>query len=774
MNIRIPHILWWILVPLVFLTIVFSTGQYGIVLIFIMLGLVAVGALVSIVEQLWSFGRSRSWGKLKNVPLFKLIAKFSLLFLTTGTFIYILTFLAIEKENLFQESEVFFSNTELFIRSLICSFDLFLLDIDSNIIDRIDHRPELKTWIFIQAILSALTTAVMFLSLVITRLRALWILNHNTSVTNEKSHLYLFFGLSPSTGLLAKDIREKDPAAIVIVIDRANISDEDKGSLENILSFIGHKASSFSFADNIQAVIAVSNKSLAEINFDKEQTTGDVFSELGLPRIKKLMQQLNHPEIESGQLHIFILGEDEERNVADLINLAKDTTLLQLSNGRVQPTIYCHARMGGPNIYLEELGWGKKLRVRIIDSSYISVERLKLEEKFHPVNQVVLSEKNPGTVASSLNCLIIGFGEVGRDALRFIYEFGAFVDEKANEDNSFRSPFSCLVVDPEMDKLKGGFLQTAPVLAEANSGVKFMATSSGDSEFFSKVLTENYSKALNYIVIATGDDNENIDVAVKIFNHLRSSGHTMQRLRIMVRCSTSNRLEKLRKLATFYNQAQNPENPMEIITIFGEPESVFSYDIIVGDVIECDAKRFFAQYQIESRENNTWEGRREKLTRPPLSLDHLRELSRKEGQDRENALHASTKIHILRGALGSESEFKNFCSRYFLPDGLPNHTGSGKEIVYPGLTKEENRIVLNLAMLEHLRWNASHELAGYRRCAPGETSCNEKFRTHNCLVPWQELDTVSKEASKPDWRADYKKYDFFVVDTSVSLFNRKN
>jgi hypothetical protein len=72
--------------------------------------------------------------------------------------------------------------------------------------------------------------------------------------------------------------------------------------------------------------------------------------------------------------------------------------------------------------------------------------------------------------------------------------------------------------------------------------------------------------------------------------------------------------------------------------------------------------------------------------------------------------------------------------------------------------------MLNLAMCEHLRWNAAHEMLGYEDNVSGEHNCNELTKKHNCLKDWQYLDDESDAC-----KCDYKAYDFGVVDTSFKL-----
>jgi hypothetical protein len=99
-------------------------------------------------------------------------------------------------------------------------------------------------------------------------------------------------------------------------------------------------------------------------------------------------------------------------------------------------------------------------------------------------------------------------------------------------------------------------------------------------------------------------------------------------------------------------------------------------------------------------------------------------------------------------------------------------------------------LLLNLARTEHLRWNASHEVLGYLPTAdyiktygndfsddPYELrhTCDERRKTHNCIIPWENLDAEScdswqerQEHSEYKEFDDYKRYDYCVVATTIA------
>ena len=142
----------------------------------------------------------------------------------------------------------------------------------------------------------------------------------------------------------------------------------------------------------------------------------------------------------------------------------------------------------------------------------------------------------------------------------------------------------------------------------------------------------------------------------------------------------------------------------------------------------------------------------------PVALDAIRKLRRKESQDIENVLHAPTKVFLLKKALLPATCPRLFKKRILLK---PRH-GYDSAIHYDSLTEDENRIMLRLAMLEHIRWHAAHELMGYSVWDGDGT--DERRQLHNCMRPWEELrDLVNDEKNC------YKQYDFAVVDVSIDL-----
>lgn len=468
----------------------------------------------------------------------------------------------------------------------------------------------------------------------------------------------------------------------------------------------------------------------------------------------------------------FFLSDNEDDNIRNIISLAKDKTILSLADSQyVKTTIYCHARYNGPNRVVEDLAVRKRLHVEIIDSSHLAVELLKSRSCDQPVRVVCRSETYPITVTSPLNCLIVGFGEVGRDSFRFLYEFGSFI--KADKGKFIECKPRITAIDSKMNELDGPFVANIPSIDFFGDDFRLKTMDCNSVEFYNEELSPEKCRELNYIILALGDDDINISLATNLFNRIRRFRADMSHLIIMVRCIKDEKYEMMQKIADHYNRGCGPEN-LHVIRLFGNPKEIYSYDTIIRDKLTRKGITFMESYQRLRGENETWKSRREKLSgfdkyKPGTivcpNIDKLRRLHRQENQDMANALHSGTKLWLLQEALGKSYNWESFTLRLFNTDGSPAMLGEMDSIHYPHLSAEENDIMLYLAMLEHARWNSAHEILGYKVAA----KCDERTLLHNCLRPWDELDNESIRSSTADWVCDYKSYDYSTVNTSIAL-----
>jgi hypothetical protein len=718
----------------------------------------------------------------RDFPL-KLLATLMGFLFVTGTLLYMYVFQIIENDTVKYGgvgSDVVYANAECLMRSIICSLDLFVLDFDSNVLDLLQKHATLKGYLSIHAVFAFTCTIAMIVGLVYSRLRAFWRLNYGTNVKRNRNHLYLFFGNNEPSRLLIKDVVRNDHKAIAILIDEANLKEDNNNEWDGIIELVVHKKRVFRITEGLGAYVAIASQQLVGIESKIANCPDfDAFGYLGLNKIRALIRQLcQYP---GSELRVFFMDDDEDLNIRNIITLAKDNSILcATKNCNVKHTIYCHARYNGPNRVIQDVALSKKLDVKIVDSSHIAVELLKCDREYHPVNVVKVSDEHLTTVKSPLKTMIVGFGEVGRDAFRFLYEFGAFVDSK---NINVRSKFECVIVDKKLDDVAGTLKASMPAIfrnGSVNTTISFVNADINGERFNNEVLNDGYLKEINYIIISIGNNDEAIALAARLFSRVRQVRQNISNLRILVRCTDESKVEYIQKVANHYNYGYgNGENNQPVILVFGQPSKTYTYDMVVSDRLIEEGKLFYDKYHLLRGDiNETWEQRHERLMGLGLlDIDRLRELRRKESQDKANAFHAGTKMILLNGAMnsiakrgGGVPDWQSFYNRYFNDDTSPCVEGSRSNIHYQELSELENEMILHLAMLEHIRWNAAHELMGYV-FNENENRCDERIMKHNCLCQWNQLDEQS--AIVTDWPCDYKNFDFCVIDATIALEREK-
>ena len=425
----------------------------------------------------------------------------------------------------------------------------------------------------------------------------------------------------------------------------------------------------------------------------------------------------------------------------------------------------------------------------------------KIDGELHDACDLI---ENDATVSSPFNALVIGFGEVGMDAVRFLYEFGAFVKSNSWHGIVERSKFHCYVVDEKMKELAGIFTANAPSIVTSknweheddNKMINLFSMDCRSVEFYEKL--KNWIEKLNYIIVATGDDETNISLAVRIFRlAIRSRQDDLDKFRILVRiqhdenghikkikehynrlwaAELQDKVDEKNKKKRLHQDAITSDAQIETpITLFGSVESVYRYDNIIDSSLIEIAKKFKRKYDLsinelrirsgeepypieewEDEQNNAMQIIGEYKGFAP-TLGGVMRLRRVQSQNLGNCLHEATKKALAEAALGNgyEDMFRH---------GLIRNEG---ELVYSWRDHSSDPIanvqkVLDvLAQTEHLRWNASHEILGYQGNEV-EGYKDEARLVHGCLRDWDKLKDITKS------------YDYNIVDVSLSIIDINN
>lgn len=608
---------------------------------------------------------------------------------------------------------------------------------------------------------------------------------------SDVQNLYVFWGMNDATYYLAKDMiakdKLKDGKIVVIRISNEKENANERIGMERLFSFLSLSKSNLENLQELQKLGCLTTSTFGTLTNTQPTGENDILQKD--LRLHSLVRLIRHT---TKAVHFFFLENDEVFNIQAVANLRKDLQIKTFvdkdKNNKV--IFYCHARYNSIHRVIEDELTNAHIEVKVVDSSRISVELLKKDSKLHPVRYVKI-EKD-ATVSTPFNALVVGFGEVGMDAVRFLYEFGAFVKNSQDKNKVDRSEFCCHVVDQKMNELAGLFNANSPSIAKAHEGQQIIKLHQMDFrsvEFYEKL--EEWIKTLNYIVVATGDDESNISLAIRIFRMaIRYRNNGLEQLRILVRIQhdESGHIQKIRD---HYNRLWAAEKNgiieekklhqsiitstkqvNEPLTLFGYDSQVYTYDNVVNESLKRNAKSFKKKYDDSMRrrkqlpvdnnaEKDEWDEEQNLLMQ--LTGDYqgyaptfsgLMYLRRAQSQNIANSLHKETKKWLAESALGKDG-YEDMLRHGLLrePSSL---TYSWKD--HSNQTIENVQRVMDvLAQTEHLRWNASHEILGYQMGIDDDGFKDEAKLLHGCLKNWVELKDITKS------------YDYNIVDVSLDI-----
>ena len=689
-----------------------------------------------------------------------------------------------------------FHSFELLFRSALCSLGMFAFQVDGDVFANItgdNDAPLIRGIISVITILASLLTVLLFVSLVAHRLWAYLRLVFSTirATIFPRRRLFVFFGINDASKVLAEDIRktQKENDYSIIFVETPLTEDEgEQGSgIDSIMSILTHRAETFRTAVYNNALLSIASSRLSDLSTSDIEADNNVLCSIGVGLLARIVRNMH--KTKNAEAHYFILSDSDTDNLNKAGVLRLDSTIMSAAERGVKTTLYCHARYNSAHRVIEDEACGENIDVRIIDSSRICVEHLKQDVSLQPVNFVDVEQD--GTVSSPFNALVIGFGEVGLDAVRFLYEFSAFAATGSTSEKVERSPYHCDVVDNRMDILAGKFYTNTPALRSlpvaprgelsqenADNSIVLHNFDARSAEF-SKLLLDKI-KTLNYVVVATADDTLNITLAVRIMRLAIRYSQRPQMLRILVRVHDRSD-GNIDIVADHYNRlfkAQNDketlraERPDGPITLFGDFASIHTYENIVSDRLVREARRYLDKYnnRFPSEWKEDWDARHRRLlgngkgSHFSPSMSNIMELRRKESQDIANAKHAATKLLLAQKAFeksGKDGKAKlqelrsaitnGTITREFGKTSYTFNTPNSSSNAQPSTLDSQRPILATLAWTEHLRWCASHEVLGY---VYGDKK-DEARMTHDNLVPWQEL------------TEEVQSYDCNVVDVSL-------
>lgn len=395
----------------------------------------------------------------------------------------------------------------------------------------------------------------------------------------SSSPLNIFFGFNEQSVILAHDIQNKKKGKehiIFIDIPTANTEQKEEFSLSQLLGFSAYHQEYINQLSGVDYAI----KSALGIPSDLDVEHGNTLELLHLRSIKKQIQRHR-------LTRIFFLSVNEDDNVKSVINMLKDDVCKHN-----QIDIYCHARKNKENSAIEKMTYLENEEshpnLHLIDSAHLSIETLKKDVKYQPVS-FVSPNTAKGTVDNAFNALVIGFGESGRDAVRFLYEFGSFVDS-----NGQKSPFKCYAIDKQMETLSGSFYNNTPALL-GNKDIELLQMENQSEEFWTWM--NDHILSLNYIVIAIGNDDTGMQLAIDILDNALRVNKDMKNFKIFIRSYSNKNENKMEEIANFYHEKLG-----EVFVLFGSSKALYTYETVIDEEALQQNRRVLCWLCVQKRE----------------------------------------------------------------------------------------------------------------------------------------------------------------------------
>ena len=636
-------------------------------------------------------------------------------------------------------------------RAIIASFKMFAVTNEQARVSTIMQNDAIYMTLFsIVHILAAFITFLFIFKMIGYKMRSyLAIREHNAS----DKDIHLFWGVNEASCLLAKDIRLNKSNDTIIFIDvdkECENNCQKKPSLNFITNTITITDAEMALFEEINALVDHCYNGPASID---TSVNDDVFGQLKLNNICKILQKCN-------SLNIYLLSDDEADNISSALVLQDDKHLKTLAKEKSSPIIFVHARRDSYNEvfahYSQYASDSKKMKIKVVDSAYLSIQSLKQDDNTLPVNSVKHNTQT-GTVDSPFTAMVVGFGATGQEAFKFLYEFASFIDS-----NKKKTPFKCYAFDEKMDKIEGLIRAKMPAITEDEL---LLIKASVDSTLFWETTREIINK-LNYVVIALNNDTLGMSLAVNIFKYaLKSRNSNLPKLKIMLRCydrSNETRMKEVEKKLNVSARGLNVE-----IILFSTSKELFTYNNVICNNVYDEAKEYHYIYenlllppgkQWKLTSEDLWkesfvetvvEGKTisvvdKEMKKRSISRFHaILEINRKISQNFSNSLHSRTKM-ILMGF-----DEKYLTDRLKLFDGYKRtpHT-----VTYH-CNEEDANLLYNIALVEHERWIASHKLMGYTF----SSTTDYVKKHHKCMCDFEQLDVETQS------------YDCNVVDTTIKL-----
>ena len=582
----------------------------------------------------------------------------------------------------------------------------------------------------------------------------------------KKSKLYVFWGQSNNSLLLAADIKKSQPDddyKIVFV----ELPYEDESAKLHLTHFFSGSLVKNEKMEKIRALDALLvNSRDALLSRGTDMTLKDVFREAGVDFLYKAITRDNIKEIK-----LFFLSDNCEQNVKNAAALISTTENSNSPVLKKRIDVYCHSPYNELCVTYSYTALSKRMTGKnnigfnITDSARLAVVELKSNADYQPVNCIKV-DTTTATVMEPFRALLIGFDETGEEVMKYLYEYSSLIGADGN-----KNPTKIFVTSEKTLETKNQLLMKYPSLRTSDEVV--LVDDGVNTSEFKKWLASS-SNNLNYIVVCCGSDAANISFTNNIYRiACRRRGENAGKLKIFVRSYSMENEDELHDIANYYN-TYNKKSNIEIV-VFGSKRKIFSYNSVVDQHTINDARLFYESYIKYTRYKEGWIDQYIKLS---STYSQHQELACMLNQNMSNWFHIATKKHLagvdedkeklnrLLECLLSRQSMNNYRSRL---EAATTPEERGKVVSefcdYPSATEEEKTLLRNLAKCEFLRWKALMEMLGY---IPDQqvTDENGLIKKDHANKRHSRVVSIDKIMQEPALRETIP-YNYTVVDVSL-------
>ena len=343
---------------------------------------------------------------------------------------------------------------------------------------------------------------------------------------------------------------------------------------------------------------------------------------------------------------------------------------------------------------------------------------------------------------TDFSILVVGAGKCGTEIIKaciWCTQLGTEYSTKIN------------VIDKNATNLKKRLKKECPELISDLYNINFYDCDVNTSDFYE--LLSKYCYDANYITVATGTDDNNLNIALDLRRFYIKNSLNYDKTPLINVFIGSN--EYLNSVQGIINNKTNN------LDTFGSDEEFYNYSLVVNSDVEKLAINSSRVYEEELNDKSQVYSKY--YNRPEIEID----------SNRTNAIHLIYKLFILGYGIikRKDATTEQINNSKILLKEL-------EEIVSGEIKKEEyediNRKRTQLAKIEKERWNAFYRSEGW--CGVSKDNFyyfkrkynshkNLNLKQHACICPYEMLKYVDEFFNK-----DFHKYDFvFLRDLTKTL-----